>query len=207
MEVEGLGIMRTNYNGKNSNEDKLNGLLAERLMNVIRQHEGLMRDLITVRALNLPECYIAAGYIRNYVWDLLHGYTRTDRHTDIDVVYYDLEDVTEARDRRLDSELRSSTGNDKWSVKNQARMHTHNGNGPYHSTWDALSYWPEVTTAIGARLTLDDQIELCCPHGLEDLFALRVRRSPKFHDRDYYLERIRKKNWQNQWPQLTIYED
>ncbi|MGG4091106.1 nucleotidyltransferase family protein [Paenibacillus lautus] len=182
-------------------------MLEKRLEEYISQHQQLMTDLDIVRDLGLPQCYIAAGYIRNYVWDLLHGLEGTDRHTDIDVVYFDPEDVSEARDIRLEELLRTTTGNPKWSVKNQARMHVKNGDEPYHSTHDALAHWTETATAVGARLNAEGELELCCPYGLEDLFALRVRRCPNFHKRRYYLERVGKKQWKDQWPQLTISED
>jgi len=182
-------------------------MLEQRLKEYIGRHKQLMTDLGMVRDLSLPQCYIAAGYIRNYVWDLLHGLEGTDRHTDIDVVYFDSSDVSEERDLRLEHGLRRVTGNPKWSVKNQARMHVNNGDEPYSSTYDALSYWTETATAIGAQLNEAGEIVLCCPYGLEDLFALRVRRCPNFHKRSYYLQRVEKKRWKEQWPQLTIMED
>jgi hypothetical protein len=183
------------------------GMLEERLKEYIRQHKPLMADLGIVRDLALPQCYIAAGYIRNYVWDIQHGLDGTDRHTDIDVVYFDPEDVSEERDAALEQHLRTSTANPKWSVKNQARMHAKNGDEPYLSTHAALTHWPETATAVGARLNVEGELELCCPYGLEDLFALRVRRSPYFDKRSYYLERVRKKQWKDQWPRLAIIED
>lgn len=48
----------------------------ERLVQTLRQHEEIMQDLRIVRSLELPDCYIGAGYIRNYIWDVLHGFTR-----------------------------------------------------------------------------------------------------------------------------------
>ncbi|EFU40259.1 hypothetical protein PVOR_23459 [Paenibacillus vortex V453] len=181
-------------------------MLELRLKEYIREHKQLMDDLAIVRDLELSQCYIAAGYIRNYVWDILHGFERTDRHTDIDVVYFDPDDVSETRDIDLEQKLRAATKNPKWSVKNQARMHVKNGDEPYSSTHAALTQWPETATAIGARLNREGELELCCPYGLEDLFALKVRRCPNFHKRSYYLERVRKKQWKNQWARLTILE-
>lgn len=182
-------------------------MLEERLKSWICEHQPLMADLQRVRELDLPQCYIAAGYIRNYVWDILHGYERSDRHSDIDVVFFDPDNASRERDELLERKLRESTQNPMWSVKNQARMHIKNGDAPYRSTHDALSMWPETATAIGARLNPAGGIELVCPYGLEDLFALRVRRSPAFLKREYYLERVQRKQWAGQWPLLTIIED
>ncbi|WP_312884386.1 nucleotidyltransferase family protein [Paenibacillus xylanilyticus] len=175
-----------------------------KLIQSIRAHERLMHDLRQVRSLALPQCYIGAGYIRNYIWDVLHGYAQRELHSDIDVVYFDAEDMDEVRDVRLENQLRDETGNPKWSVKNQARMHLRNGTGPYQSTEDALRYWPEIVTAIGVQLDEKDQIGICAPYGLDDLYALTVRRSPLYTDAKGYNQRVEQKRWQDQWPKLTI---
>ncbi|WP_374020500.1 nucleotidyltransferase family protein [Paenibacillus thiaminolyticus] len=181
-------------------------MLEQRLLHYLHEHEELMADLRSVRDLQLPQCYISAGYIRNYIWDRLHGFEYRARHQDIDVVYYDLEDLSEQRDVALEQELIRRTGNEKWSVKNQARMHVRNGVAPYASTHDALSRWPETATAVGARLNGEERIELIHPHGLEDLFQMVVRRSPEFPDPAYYMARVNAKQWREQWPLLTIIE-
>ncbi|MBR2566497.1 MAG: nucleotidyltransferase family protein [Paenibacillus sp.] len=176
----------------------------ERLCRALRQHEQIMQDLRLVRELELPDCYIGAGYIRNYIWDELHGYASRELHSDIDVVYFDAANLLEERDRQLEKALYAATGNRKWSVKNQARMHLQNGDAPYHSTEDALRFWPEQVTAIAVQLAKDDQIRVCAPYGLEDLYTLVVRKSPAFTKATYYNERVRRKNWQEHWPKLTI---
>lgn len=179
----------------------------EQLKQWITECEPLMNDLHTLRRLELPECYIAAGYIRSCVWDKLHGYAFRSRHDDIDVVYFDPQHCGEERDLELQAQLISETGNERWSVKNQARMNLRNGAAPYTSTLDAMSRWPETATAIGARLMAEDELELCAPHGLDDLMGMVVRRSPLFADRSYYLERVHRKNWLEDWPLLTWIKD
>ncbi|MCL6457138.1 MAG: nucleotidyltransferase family protein [Gorillibacterium sp.] len=180
--------------------------LETKLKQFLLENDVIMSDLRLVRSLDLPQCYLAAGYIRNYIWDRLHGYDHRSTHNDIDLVYYDREEASEERDLRLEQVLIEQTGNDKWSVKNQARMHIHKATAPYESTKDALSRWPEVVTAIGVALNRQDEIEICAPYGLVDLFNLIVRQSPLFGDRATYLGRIHKKEWQSQWPLLTIIE-
>ncbi|MNJ33198.1 hypothetical protein D3C77_278790 [compost metagenome] len=107
----------------------------------------------------------------------------------------------------LQSQLIEQTGNERWSVKNQARMHLRNGAMPYTSTLDAMSRWPETATAIGVRLTACDELELYAPHGLDDLFSMVVRRGPFFADRHDYLDRVHRKNWLVDWPLLTWIKD
>jgi hypothetical protein len=181
-------------------------MLEKQLIQYIQEHDQLMSDLTIVKGLELPDCYIAAGYIRNYIWDRLHGFRNREKHNDIDVVYYDFNDQSENRDIELENRLIKHTGNEKWSVKNQARMHTKNGNSPYVSIDDALSKWPETVTAVGARIDENNNIQTICPYGLEDLFEMTVRRSPLFNDHVYYLNRVNKKEWQKQWPLISVVE-
>ena len=110
------------------------------------------------------------------------------------------EDVEKEYERRLEQETGSSIS----SVKNQARMHTQNGDKPYKSIEDAISHWPETVTAVGIRLEDDNSISIVSPYGLEDLFEFRVRRSPLFKDVSYYKSRVTKKNWKEIWPKLDI---
>lgn len=182
-------------------------MLEMKLKQYIEENEPMLNDLRRVRDLHLPDGYIAAGYIRNYIWDRLHGWDNRQQHNDIDVIYFDSNDCSEERDRELENQLIAATGNTKWSVKNQARMHEKNGNAPYTSTGDAISFWPEVVTAIAVRIDHEEQLEVLAPYGLEDLFQLKVRRSPRFEDRSYYLSRIHTKHWQQHWPLLQIEED
>ena len=51
---------------------------TDTLTELISNNDEMMKDLKMMRALNLPNWLIAAGYVRNYIWDTLHGYsTRT----------------------------------------------------------------------------------------------------------------------------------
>jgi hypothetical protein len=181
-------------------------LLEKRFKEYIQEDENVIRDLELVRDLCLPDCYIAAGYIRSIVWDRLHGFANRGKYNDIDVVFYDAQDTSENRDYAIESQLIAKTGNNKWSVKNQARMHVKNGNSPYTSTENAIAHWPETVTAIGARLD-SNHIEILAPYGLEDLFQMTVRRAPLFQSKEYYLSRIENKNWTSQWPRLRIIKD
>lgn len=159
-----------------------------------------------VRDLALPDCWVAAGFVRNAVWDHLHGMAGTPFDTDIDVIWFDSSRATAAHDGALEARLRSADGRARWSVKNQARMHLRNGDVPYASATDAMRCWPETATAVAVRLGDDDAIEIAAPLGLDDLFGLVVRPTARFAGDNYplYLERIRAKQWQARWPRLRI---
>lgn len=160
--------------------------------------------LALVRSLNLPDCWVGAGFVRNAVWDHLHGRAESPLTGDVDVLWFDPDRATPDEDHRVETILRTLHPAVEWSVKNQARMHTRNGNAPYRSATDAMRHWPETATAVAVRRTAQDTCEVSAPLGLEDLFNLILRPTPRFdvEKRDIYESRIASKHWLTTWPLL-----
>jgi len=165
-----------------------------------------MRVLTLVRALDLPDCWVGAGFVRNRVWDHLHARPVSPLPQDIDVIWYDPEHGTPERDRALEAALCARDATLAWSVKNQARMHGRNGDLPYRSALDAMRHWPDTATSVGVRLDHDGAIEVAAPFGLDDLFDAVVRPTPRFATDKYpvFLERVRAKRWLATWPGLQL---
>lgn len=178
--------------------------LDERLKTVLARDPVRMRVLALVRDLGLPDCWVAAGFVRSAVWDFLHGRECSPLPDDVDVIWHESAQASEARDRALESALTSQDGGLKWSVKNQARMHTRNADAPYASSTDAMKHWTETATAVAVRLDAEGNIELSAPLGLDDLFGLVVRPGPRFlaEKHHLYLGRIDAKQWHITWPWL-----
>ena len=163
----------------------------------------LMRQLEAVQSLELPDCWIGAGAIRNPVWDRLHG-ASSDEEADVDVVYFDPSDLSLCREPHLEAQLRDMIPDADWQVRNQARMHEGNGDPAYRDTADALRHWPETATAIAARLQ-HGNVELLAPLGLDDLLGMVVRPTPAFRRKtQIYAERQAAKNWRARWPLLNF---
>jgi hypothetical protein len=179
--------------------------LDELLRTIIAADPVRMRVLTIVRDLALPDCWVAAGFVRSAVWDFLHKRECSPLTQDVDVLWYDPVQPCEARDRALEAALRALDGEFDWSVKNQARMHSRNADAPYGSSTDAMKYWAETATAVGVRLDTQGRIELAAPLGLDDLFALVVRPGPRFlaEKHPIYLQRVRAKQWHITWPELS----
>lgn len=185
-------------------------MLAEqkhKLIQIMNTHEHLIRDLEVVRQLHLPHGCISAGYVRNYVWDYLHGYSTRTPLNDVDILYYDPEDLSEETEKKHETRLKTALQEYNWSCKNQARMHIRNQASPYLSIPDAMRRWPETVTAVAIRLDHYNKIEVIAPHGLDDIFSLVVRRSPHFPDKAYFHSRVESKRWLELWPKLTVIED
>jgi hypothetical protein len=165
-----------------------------------------MHILRIVRELQLPDCWVAAGFVRSCVWDHMHQRSPSPLPDDIDVIWYDPLHAMPEHDAVLESMLRERDRTPGWSVKNQARMHGRNLDRPYLSAADAMRYWPDTATAVAVRLNEQADIEIAAPFGLHDLFSLLVRPTERFVAEKYsiYADRIHTKNWQASWPRLRI---
>ncbi|GIU10162.1 MULTISPECIES: nucleotidyltransferase family protein [unclassified Shewanella] len=168
--------------------------------------------------LKLDDWMLAAGFIRNLVWDKLHN-IQTELN-DIDFIYFDPNDISADRDAQIEAELNRIAPMYPWSVKNQARMHLRNQHHQYASSLDAMSYWPEKQTAIGVSsqltassiLTSSSTFELSAssqpveltlhsPFDLACLFDLSLQHNPKVKRRVFKL-RLRQKAWLQTYPKL-----
>lgn len=164
------------------------------------------RVLVLVRSLRLPDCWVGAGFLRNAVWDRLHGRPASKPSGDVDVLWFDPERGDPWEDRILEARLMALDPSIAWSVKNQARMHLRNGDPPYASTLEAMRHWPETATAVAVRWTEQGGHEFAAPFGFEDLFGLVVRPTIGFRGekRRVHLDRVRDKRWLATWPLLQV---
>ena len=164
-----------------------------------------LEALSAVAGLSLPNAWIGAGFVRDAVWDHLHGFPVSPPVGDVDVIWFALDAPLEAADRDAEERLRSLLPRLTWSVKNQARMHSRNGDRPYTSVADAMMHWPETATAVAAR-RFGREIGISAPFGLDDLFALRLRPTAAFAEkkRAIFEERLRSKRWLDRYPMLTL---
>ena len=177
----------------------------EDILLLAARRPDMLACLEAVAALGLPDCWIGAGFVRAPVWDALHSYSEPTPLADIDVVYFD-PDSGDAREKPAEAALAQVLPDRPWSVINQARMHLDNEDPPYRDTAEALANWLETATAVALRLDPVGKLQLLAPHGLEDLFGLRVRPTPRAREArlDAYRDRLRRKRWQETWPRLTV---
>lgn len=174
------------------------------IISILRADRRRWHLLGVVATLDLPDGWIGAGFIRNAVWDHLHGRPPSPPQGDVDVIWFDSDQTDPALDRLHEARLAESEPSVVWSVKNQARMHSRNVDPPYASTVDAMRHWPETATAVAARRHGDELCEVAAPLGLGDLFGLVLRPTTNFVEmkRSIYDERLRSKKWVGRWPLL-----
>ena len=173
----------------------------------MRRDAVAMAQLHAARTLALPDWCIAAGFVRNRVWDRLHGISPPRLPADIDVIYYDAADLSKEREQEYEAAFDRLLPGLPWQVRNQARMHLWKGLPQHKNTADAMIYWLESVTGIGVRLEADDALTVIAPLGTDDLLALRCRPTPfGRHQRHEYDERIAAKRWRELWPKVRFLE-
>ncbi|MEM0955121.1 MAG: nucleotidyltransferase family protein [Pseudomonadota bacterium] len=162
-----------------------------------------MDALRLAASLKLNDWCLAAGFVRNLVWDKVHSYAVSTPLNDINLIYFDPVRDSSDSDKAIESELRAISTL-PWSVKNQARMHLRNDDAPYFSTEHAMKHWVELETAIGARISSSGDLELVAPFGVAGLFDSTITINPNRRKTADFTHRIKSKRWLELGPSLEI---
>ncbi|WP_019912844.1 nucleotidyltransferase family protein [Paenibacillus sp. HW567] len=184
--------------------------LRDRLIGIFHGSPLLM-DVIR-RAQSLGNCpyYVGAGFLVQTVWNQLTGRAQDYGISDIDVVYYDADDLSYAAEDAMIAKGRElfSGLTIPVDLKNQARVHLWYGDKfgielqPYVSLEAAIDSWPTTVTSLGARLTADGEWQIYTPFGLQDLFDLTLRPNKALISEEIYIAKTQK--WLSKWPELTV---
>jgi hypothetical protein len=157
----------------------------------------------------LPDCWLAGGAIAQTVWNDRFDLPATHGINDIDIVYFDAEDLSERTEDRHAARIRSTFSDlPVWiDVKTEARVHLwyearfgysiH----PYVSATDAIATFPTTATSVGLQMR-DGTLALCAPLGISDLLQPIVRPNKKQITRDIYRDKANR--WRGVWPTLPI---
>jgi hypothetical protein len=165
--------------------------------------------LVAVARHGPPGAWIAAGCLRNALWDATLGRRQWAGNgrgrwpaSDVDVVFHAPGPAMAETDAAWTSRLSALCPGPAWSVSNQARMHRRNGHAPYRGLDAALAHWPETATALAARLR-GGRVEVLAPLGLGDLLRGVLRPGPAHRQNPAAVRaRIRAKCWARRWPRL-----
>jgi len=172
----------------------------DELKGLLQNDERTMQILRLVRELNLPDWFVAAGAIRNTIWDIKEDFKEHTLLNDVDVVYFDPSDAKGEKETEYEKLLTEKEPGLKWSITNQVRMAEYHSDPPYKNTCDAISHWVEGgCTCIGARLEKDDSITVCAPFGVDDVMDEIARINPRYPKPDDYARR-KLKAWDKTWP-------
>lgn len=208
--------------------ESLEARLADILLGDPDRRACLQQAAKVCQALGIEDYLLAAGFVRNAVWDSLHG-NATSALNDVDLIYlgeplaashFNSDPALEEwlrrarlREQQLTYALNAAMPEVPWEVRDQRRMHLKHGDGPYHTLADAMAAWPEKETAVGVRLQLGpdsfeagqlpQRLSIVAPWQLESLFALKLTPSP-YRAKDVFLTRVQHKGWLLRYPRLTL---
>ncbi|MEH7225393.1 nucleotidyltransferase family protein [Bacillus sp. JJ1566] len=181
----------------------------EDVIKIINDDDRMMDILRASKSLHLPDWWICAGFVRSKVWDTLHGFTERTNTPDVDVIFFDKENLDELTEKIYEDKLRNLIPDIPWSVKNEARMHVVNNIPPYTSAVDAISKFPETATALGVKIDDKENVILTAPCGIEDVINMELKPTDFFKETKeriaIYEERLNKKNWKSIWPMIKVH--
>jgi hypothetical protein len=176
----------------------------QQIVHWVKQDPLRVKALECVSKLGLPQSYIAAGFVRNLVWDHLHDKAELTPLNDVDVIYFDQDEQDDKAHRVYEARLHQMMPELNWQVRNQANMHKRNGDQPYQSSLDAMGYWPEKETAVAIRQCEDGQYMCVAAFGFGSLFALKLSYNPK-RKRSLFDYRVATKKWLTHWLYLKLF--
>ena len=176
----------------------------------VRAEPWLMHALEAVAASGLPDAWIGAGAVRDVVWGQLHEGFDPAAIRDIDVAFFEPEDLSRERDRAAQQTL-GELAVLPWEASNQAAVHTwyHDYFGgppvpPFGSVHEAVSTWPETATCVAIRLVSAHNVEVCAPHGLTDLLGGVWRVNPARVTAATSRARLARQQVAVRWPRVRI---
>ena len=199
--------MRENLSTRASGIPRVAELIA------IVQESDWFDEVIDVAArANLPQWWIGAGVIRDLVWGRLYGNGFDPRATkDIDIAFFDAEDLSAERDRSAEELLRSFDNALPWDAKNQAAVHRWYPLrfgvvvAPFSSAEDAVATFPEYAACVAVCRDGGGIWDVAAPHGLDDLLDGIWRRNPLRVTEAEYLARLERKQPQRTWPRIKVF--
>ena len=185
------------------------GNLERRLIDHVLGCDALLRVLSAAEEMAFPDWYVVAGALAQSVWNTTLGHAPLHDVDDVDVVYFDSHDLTEATERSHEAALakRLSGIGTRIDAKNQARVHLWYekrfgyGLRPYRSTREAITTFPFTATSVGVTRA-GEAIRVFAPFGLDDLFNLTVRANRTQITPETYAAKAARVRMR--WPEVTI---
>lgn len=183
----------------------------KRLINTLSQSAMLNSLFLSAQRLGPHPYYIGAGCLVQTVWNELTGRPLNYGISDIDIIYFDDNDLSYAAENEVVERGKSLFSHlpIPVDIKNQARVHLWYADKfgldlhPYTSLEDAINTWPTTATCLGARMNPEDNSwEVYSPYGLEDLFGLVVRPNKVLINEGIYNSKVQK--WIEKWPELHV---
>ena len=162
-----------------------------------------------LRQMALPDAWLASGCFFQPVWNALTGRAPPYGIHDYDVFYFDPDTSYEAEDRVIRACAERFAGLDaEIQIRNQARVHLwypQKFGRPYpplRDSAEALTRFLSPCCAVALRRA-EAGYRVAAPFGLDDLFALTMRRNPHTTGPRAQYE-AKAARWKATWPEITV---
>lgn len=186
-------------------------MLPNEVISAIQTNPVLSEVLGCWDEVALPDSFLVAGAIVQSYWNAVHELPPLHGVSDIDLIYFDPHDLTEASETRHAARIneRFNEAGVRFDVKNEARVHLwYEGKfgypiEPYTSSKNAIDTFPITAGCIGIR---PDRGALAsyASFGFGDLLNLLVRPNKRQVTRQIYAEKTSR--WRELWPLIEIIE-
>ena len=179
---------------------------------ILKKNKELMDILYYISTLNLSNYYIASGSVFQTIWNYYDNKPLNNNIKDIDVVYYNKEDLSLETDLKyynlITKYCKKKGYNYEIDVSNEARMHLWKKKKynveiePYINCEDAIGKWTATICSIGITLN-NNKLEIYAPYGLSDIYSKTIRPiKHKSNTKTIYYKKA--KSWSNRFNNLTI---
>ena len=182
------------------------------LVSHVHAEPWLVHVLNVVAASGLPDAWAGAGILRDLVWGHRHDGFDPAAVRDIDVAFFDPDDLSRRRDEAAQQRL-ESMADLPWEATNQAAVHTWYAEhfhedpvAPLASVHEAVATWPETATCVAIRLASPYGIEVCAPYGLDDLLHGVWRRNPTRLSVAASTARLARHRIAERWPSVVVHD-
>ncbi len=164
----------------------------------------------------LPDgCWVGAGAVMQNVWNCLDDRPWNEGLKDIDILYFDEEDLSSDAEQTRACELQAIydsnplTGHTRFEldVVNVARVHVWYEQifgkriKPYTSVAHSVSSWPTLCSMIAVNRE-KEEFNIIAPVGLYDMYCGLVRPNKLLITKDIYIEKVTR--WKHVWPWITV---
>lgn len=180
----------------------------EQLVELLRQDLEFMEVFNIINAMHLPQAYVSAGAVRDFVWNKKHQLPSSLVFGNIDVFYYDASESNEDYLTRQ-TQINQRYSKYLWNLVNIALPKRHaNKLVVGKDIFDTVQHFPETCSSVAVSCDRMNNISVVAPYGLEDLFELRVKATDGFAkgqvQHEAFQRRINRKKWARRWPNLVF---
>lgn len=182
----------------------------QRFLDLLKRNKILQQILDRSETLDIPNWAVGAGFLQQSIFNLLHGKPILSDIKDIDWVYFDDSDLSDASEQLVAKKVQEVMKDIPipFDVKNQGRVHLWYRNkfgydiNPYKSLEDAISTWPTISSAI-ALSQKNSKLKVIAPFGVSDLLNMIVRANKRQVTEEIYYKKADR--LQSHWPRSKVF--